>query len=140
MSKYDEKSCGAVIFKREAGQILYLTTEYKSEAGYWGLTKGHVEDGETELETAKREIYEEVGLTKLTFIEGFRTEISYSPKPNIIKLVVFFLAEAHDDAITYHFAEHVAHRWLPLAEMARQLTYHDDRGVIEQAGRFLGDG
>lgn len=140
MPHFDEKSCGAVIFKCEAGQIHYLTTEYKIEAGYWGLTKGHVEAGETEIETAKREIYEEVGLTDLSFQAGFRTEIYYEPKPGITKLVVFFLAEAHHDEIIYHFEEHVDHCWLPLAAVLTKLTYEDDRSVIQKAARFLNDG
>ncbi|HHJ07115.1 MAG TPA: NUDIX domain-containing protein, partial [Anaerolineae bacterium] len=90
MPKFDEKSCGAVIFKEEDGQILYLTVEYKKEKGYWGLVKGHVEAGESELETAKREIYEEVGLSDLNFYPGFRAEHLYQPKPGVTKLVVFF--------------------------------------------------
>jgi bis(5'-nucleosidyl)-tetraphosphatase len=35
--------------------------------GTWSLPKGHVEKGETVLEGAKREIYEETGLTDLVF-------------------------------------------------------------------------
>jgi bis(5'-nucleosidyl)-tetraphosphatase len=139
MVSYDEKSCGAVIFKREKGQIVYLTVEYKIEKGYWGLTKGHVEPGETELETAGREIYEEVGLKDLTFFNGFRTEISYQPKPDVTKLVVFFLAQAHNDRVEYHFNEHVDHRWLPYDEIIAQLTYDHDREVVIQAAKFLGD-
>lgn len=140
MTTYDEKSCGAVIFKREDGQNLYLTVEYKAEPGYWGLTKGHVEAGETEHETAKREIYEEVGLTNLTFLDGFRAEISYSPKPEVTKLVVFFLAQVRgDQQIAYHFAEHIDHRWLPYDDIIARLTYEQDRQVITQAGKFLKD-
>lgn len=139
MANYDEKSCGAVIFKRENGQILYLTVEYKIEKGYWGLTKGHVEAGETELETARREIYEEVGLKDLTFFADFRAEISYQPRPGVTKLVVFFLAQTHHDRVEYHFKEHVDHRWLPYAELIAALTYDGDRQVVAQAARFLGD-
>jgi 8-oxo-dGTP pyrophosphatase MutT (NUDIX family) len=139
MPLYDEKSCGAAIFKREADQILYLTVEYKKEPGYWGLTKGHVEPGESELETARREIYEEVGLSALTFLDGFRAEISYQPKPGVTKLVVFFLAEARDDRVEYHFAEHIDHLWLPYREVIAKLTYPADRGVITQAAQFLRD-
>ncbi len=132
-----EKSCGAVIFKRENDRILYLTVEYKKEKGYWGLVKGHVEKGETERETARREIYEEVGLKDLTFLDGFRAEISYSPKPNTEKLVVFFLAEAHSDDVQYLWDEHVAHQWLPLDDILSTLTYELDRNVIRQADEFL---
>lgn len=139
MVSYNEKSCGAVIFKRENGQILYLTVEYRIEKGYWGLTKGHVEPDETELETARREIYEEVGLKDLTFYDGFRAEISYQPRPGVTKLVIFFLAQAQNDRVEYHFKEQVDHRWLPYDEIIAQLTYDGDRGVVTQAAKFLGD-
>ena len=137
MPKFDEKSCGAVIFKEEDGQILYLTVEYKKEKGYWGLVKGHVEAGESELETAKREIYEEVGLSDLNFYPGFRAEHLYQPKPGVTKLVVFFLARANDDRIEYLWDEHVAHRWLPAAEIIAKLKYPGDREVIRKAEAFL---
>lgn len=132
-----EKSCGAVIFKREKGEILFLTVEYKKEKDYWGLVKGHVEKGETELETAQREIYEEVGLKDLTFADSFRTEIVYAPYPNIEKLVVFFLAEAHSDHIQYLWDEHVDHKWLPFDAILPQLKYNSDRGVVTKAHEFL---
>lgn len=132
-----EKSCGAVIFKRDENNILFLTVEYKKEKGYWGLVKGHVENGETEHETARREIYEEVGLEDLTFYDGFRDEISYSPKPHTEKLVVFFLAEAHSDHVQYLWDEHTDHRWLRLADVLPTLKYEQDRGVVRRAADFL---
>lgn len=132
-----EKSCGAVIFKEANEQCFYLTVEYKSEPGYWGLVKGHVEPEETELETACREIYEEVGLQDLTFVDGFRTEIRYSPKPQVEKLVVFFLAKTHTDQVEYLWDEHTDHRWLDYEATISQLTYHGDQGVIRHAEAFL---
>ena len=132
-----EKSCGAVIFKRNGAEILFLTVEYKKEKGYWGLVKGHVEADETEHETARREIYEEVGLKDLTFVPDFRAEISYFPKPNTEKLVVFFLAEAHSGKIQYLWDEHTDHRWLPTAEVLSKVTHELDRSVIRKADTFL---
>ena len=40
-----EKSCGAVIIKNN--KVLVL----QQVAGHWGFPKGHVEKGETEVET-----------------------------------------------------------------------------------------
>ena len=51
-----EKSCGAVIIKNN--KVLVL----QQVAGHWGFPKGHVEKGETEVETAIREIKEETNL------------------------------------------------------------------------------
>ena len=89
-----EKSCGAVIFTRENGQIRYVLIHGKK--GIWGFPKGHMEGSETETETALREIGEETGL-RVRFIEGFREQDAYSlvheGKPDTIKTVVYFLAE-----------------------------------------------
>lgn len=134
-----EKSCGAVIFRKHDNVTLYLTVEYKKEPGYWGLVKGHVEAGETEHETARREIWEETGLKALTFINGFRAEITYSPKPGVEKLVVFFLVQTESDQVEYLWDEHINHNWLPAEAMAKKLTYPGDRSVVAKAQAFLAE-
>ena len=60
-----EKSCGAVVFTRIDNNIKYLLIQ--NLEGVYGFPKGHVEDGESETQTAIREVFEEVGLKiKLT--------------------------------------------------------------------------
>ena len=65
-----EKSCGAVIFDND--KVLVI----QQVAGHWGFPKGHVEQGETELETAKREIKEETNLD-VEIDETKRNKTSY---------------------------------------------------------------
>jgi len=55
-----EKSCGAVIYTVKDGQRLYLAELMRK--GHVSICKGHVEEGESEHETASREIFEETGL------------------------------------------------------------------------------
>ena len=58
-----------------------------------------VEAGETERETALREIYEEVGI-RPRLIDGFREESRYMlPRSTIRKTVVLFLAEYENQKI-----------------------------------------
>ena len=71
------KSCGAVVFTHKDGEIHYVII--RAHNGEHGFPKGHMEPGETELETALREIAEEVGL-KPAFVTGFRKEI-HADKP-----------------------------------------------------------
>ena len=52
-----EKSCGCIVFN-EKKQILLV----HQNAGHWGMPKGHVENDETEIQTAKREVKEETNL------------------------------------------------------------------------------
>ena len=55
-----ERSAGAIIFRKEKGNIYYLLLHY--EAGHWDFPKGNIEKGEKSEETAQREIKEETGL------------------------------------------------------------------------------
>ena len=60
-----EKSCGAVVYKKEEEKIYFLIEEMK--AGHYSIPKGHVENNETEIETALREIKEETNLDSNDF-------------------------------------------------------------------------
>jgi 8-oxo-dGTP pyrophosphatase MutT (NUDIX family) len=70
-----EKSCGAVVFTRVNNKIKYLLI--RSLTGTYGFPKGHVEAGETEEQTALREVFEEVGV-KIDLLRGFKTVVEYS--------------------------------------------------------------
>ena len=93
-AKRYEKSCGAVVFRAEEGEIKYLLV--RGHEGFWGFPKGHVEPGESERETALREIREETGLN-VALVDGFRTTDAHTlareGKPNTIKQNVYFLAK-----------------------------------------------
>ena len=129
-----EKSCGAVIWHDGEGGREYLIE--RMVKGHVSLCKGHVENRETEHETAAREIREETGL-KVTFCDGFRECISYSPYPGCIKKVVFFLARASSRAVTAQPEEVAGILWLPLAQALAALTHESDRDILRKADAWL---
>ena len=129
-----EKSCGAVLFREEKGCREYLLL--RSVLGHVSLCKGHVEDNETEHETAIREIREETALS-VEFVENFREVITYSPKPDCIKDVVFFLARITGGTLTCQ-PEEVADAWYaPIDEACASITHTSDREVLKKAEQFL---
>ena len=88
-----EKSCGAIVFTKDAEGVKYVIIE--SKEGVFGFPKGHVEKNETEIETARREVLEETGL-QVEFLDDFQTEDSYPFQRNgetRIKHIVYFLAK-----------------------------------------------
>lgn len=129
-----EKSTGAVIFTEENTVRNYLVLH--STLGHTTLCKGHVEGSETEHETAIREIREETGLT-VDFIDGFREVITYSPKPGVVKDVVFFLARLSGGELTCQPEEVADARFLPFEEALEALTHPSDRDTLQKARAFL---
>lgn len=86
-----QKSCGAVVFKRENGGIKILCL-FQQRSQTYSVPKGHMEAFETEEQTAKREIKEEIGIS-VDFVTNFKKTIHYDILGGKHKTVVLFLAE-----------------------------------------------
>ena len=87
-----EKSCGALVVRKN-GENFDLVLLRHRFGGHWSFPKGHVEAGESERQTALREVREETGLA-IRLLDGFRESVEYFPKPGVKKQVVYFLGEA----------------------------------------------
>lgn len=87
------KSCGILPHRIQGGQREYLIV-YQQFSQCWSLPKGHMEAGETEPETALRELFEETGLTAQVDTSISAT-IEYPIAPIGRKQVVFFPGEVH---------------------------------------------
>ncbi len=129
-----EKSCGAVVYQYAEGKPLFLIEHMA--LGHTSIPKGHVENGETEEETATREIREETNL-EVELDSCFRHTVSYSPAPGIQKEVVFFIARAVSEKLINQECEVSALEWLPYEEALAAMTYDTDRETLSEAMRYL---
>ncbi|MGC8555806.1 MAG: bis(5'-nucleosyl)-tetraphosphatase, partial [Conexivisphaera sp.] len=132
----EERSAGAVVFRRFGHVRKYLLLKYPS--GYWEFPKGNVEPGESPLETARREVKEETGLD-VRFVEGFERRITYYYRRNgqlVRKEVVFFLAEAPEGEVVVSW-EHQGYTWATYEEAIREIEFSNSRKVLEDAEEFL---
>lgn len=129
-----EKSCGAVIYTEKDGRRLYLIE--LMQKGHRSICKGHVENDESERQTAEREILEETGLT-VRFLDGFRETIEYSPYDGCMKTVVFFLAKADNTDVTVQEEEVREISWLPFEKALSALTFESDKEILRKAEHFL---
>lgn len=130
-----EKSCGAVVIKEEQDGIKFLIIKQHDE--YWGFPKGHVEEGETEEETAIREIKEETNIDA-QIDNNFRKVVTYSPKEGVIKDVVFFIGRATSFDIVIDPHELMDAKWVNALEARDYFIYQDTINVYEEALKYLG--
>lgn len=87
------KSCGVLPYRIVDGRKEFLIV-FESFSQCWSLPKGHMEPGETEQDTALRELYEETGLTAV-LDAGRSAAIEYPISPIARKQVVFFPGQAY---------------------------------------------
>ena len=127
MSLIKEKSCGCIIIKDN--KVLLICEKRRNN--FWGFPKGHIEHDETEVETAKREVQEEVGLN-VEVDESKRYEIKYIIDDRIEKTAVFFLARATSDEITKQECEIADVKWCEFHEALDLLTYSNTRELFKK--------
>ena len=139
-----EKSCGVVLFNEQKVLLLqYATGQKEGEwdlQGHWDFPKGHVDKGETEIETATRELEEETGIKNIILLDNFRNTINYKIHKRdrkISKEVVFFIATTAETEINLSH-EHVDYGWFDFTSALKQLTYDNARSVLSEAIIFYG--
>ena len=137
----DEKSCGALIFTYEKGVRKYVivrgTGIYR---GFCGFPKGHMEIGETEQDTALREVKEETGLD-VVLLEGFRQvdehSLSREGRPNSKKTNVYFLAEYHNQALIPQASEVSEIVLMSYQDAMQALQSDESKRELTEAERYL---
>ena len=135
-----EHSCGAVVINRDSGDLRYVIIV--SHRGILGFPKGHMKNGETERETALREIHEETGLS-VTLIDGFRVSVTRPViRDDIIvanKEIVYFLAEYSNQACSAQESEIRDIHFLGYDEALSRFQFESNKYVLRKAHAFLLD-
>ena len=132
-----EKSCGAVVFRKYHGNIELLLIKHVV-GGHWSFPKGHVEPGETEEQTALREIKEETGID-VELNTSFREVVSYSPKRDTTKDVIYFLGKAKTFQYTPQEEEIAQIKWVEINLAHSFLTYDNDKQLVNKAKPMMRD-
>ena len=126
-----EKSCGCVVLN-EKNQVLLI----HHNAGHWDFPKGHVEEGETEVQTAIREVKEETNID-VEVNEKYRYTVEYSPKEDVIKEVVYFLAKNISNNKEAQLEEVSEVQWFEFEEALDKITYDTSKQVLQKLKRGL---
>ena len=136
-----EVSAGGVVFRRRDGraEILLIEDRYAR----WTLPKGKREKGETNEETALREIREETGVSGriLRPLTTVRYRYFHPDRGDVEKEVHYFLVEATSEALDPALSEIGGARWLSPEEAFRLMQregYDNNLPVMEEAYRHLG--
>ena len=126
-----EKSCGCIIINDKEEILLVCHNK-----GHWDFPKGHVEEGETEVETAKREVKEETNID-VEVNEEYRYSTKYSPKEDVIKEVIYFLARNISDNKQAQLEEVCEVKWFEFEDAIDKITFDSSRDILIQLKKDL---
>lgn len=127
-----EISCGTITI--HDGKVLLI----KQNRGYIGFPKGHVEQGETEIEAAVRETKEETNIDVLVN-EDYKYIINYNVNDHINKDVIFYLAKPISYDLAKQDQEIDEVMWVDKDKVLDLLSYDDTKEIFVQVLNDLGN-
>ena len=119
-----EKSCGSVVI--DDNKVLLV----KHNVGHWDFPKGHVEDGETEIETAIREVKEETNID-IEINNKYRYITRYSPKENVLKDVIYFLGKPLNKETKAQETEISEVKFVDIDKAFDLITYSNGKDILK---------
>ena len=140
-----EVSVGSVLFRLGPnGKREYLILQYPS--GHFDFPKGHMEAGENEEQTLRRETAEETGIRDLrVYPEKVSIRYFYEARGNeyerrrregrgtlIFNVVHFYPAEAVGSKEVTISHEHIGFEWLSFEAAIKKVTFENARKVLDE--------
>ena len=132
----ERESAGGVVIRYEFGQPLVALTREGPYADYI-LPKGHVEPGETLEQTARREILEEAGISRLEIVRflGVRSRLDYR-KRFWVHVHYFLFTTTQLEGRPTDLKHGYICEWFPLNELPT-LFWPEQRQLLESVHKSL---
>lgn len=131
-----EKSCGAVVYRKFHGNTEILLIKHQ-RSGCWSFPKGHMEEGETETQTAIRETKEETNIDISIDDPSFRETVVFNPRRDTRKEVVYFIGRATSFDAAAQEEEIAEMRWMEIGRVPSHLAYDNDKQIINKVKAYL---
>jgi len=132
-------SAGGVVV--HDGKILVVSQQGRS----WSLPKGGVEEGEDFLSAAKREIFEETGVSNLKFIKQlpsytrFRGGLDDKDDTSVLKTIHMYLFTTPEEKLSPRDQANPEARWVDKDKVCDILTFTKDKEFFQKIMFELGN-
>jgi 8-oxo-dGTP pyrophosphatase MutT (NUDIX family) len=133
-----EFSAGGVVVRGEDVVVIVPTRRAADGSRVLALPKGHVDDGETPVQAATREVREETGVLAEPVCELGEARYWYRRDGRTIgKSVSFYLFTYLEGDTDDHDEEVEEARWIPLRQAQTELTHAAEREMVGLALAYL---
>ena len=133
-----EKSCGVIPLKQDEGQWKILLIFHRG-GRHWSFPKGHQDPGESDKETAIRELKEETGLALETFLLNkpyVEVDTFCKLQEQVSKTVCYFPAIVSGTLVLQQ-EEILDARWLSFKQALEHLTFEDAKAMCRKVEALI---
>ena len=127
ITKHVKCAGGIVINKKK--EVAIVNQNHDS----WSLPKGHIDTGESNLQTAKREIYEETGIVDLKLIkyvgeyDRYRIALDGGEDKSELKTIYIFLFHSNQQELKPIDPNNPEAKWVQYSKIKNLLTHPKDK-------------
>ena len=120
--------CAGGIIINQFNKIAIVNQNHDS----WSLPKGHIDKGESAINAAVREIYEETGIINPTLIkkigtyERYRIGLDGNDDLSELKTIHIFLFQSNQKILTPIDKNNPEAKWINIKEVENYLTHKED--------------
>jgi len=121
------------LFRLDNNELQFLLLKrsaHKIYPGLWQMVSGHIEEGETAVQTALRELKEETGLKPFRLWVVPNVNSFYSPDNDSITIIPVFAAQIKYDKIQIS-NEHTEFKWVNSEEAKTFLAWEGQRRSVD---------
>ncbi|MEK7653572.1 MAG: NUDIX domain-containing protein [Patescibacteria group bacterium] len=138
-----EKSAGIIVFRQNPRDGLQYLVLYH-RGSYWNFPKGKVDEGESEMEAASRELKEETGIDKIEIIDGWRQQTQFffnegreGKKELIKKDFIIYLAKLPEGQEVKISHEHNGYGWMDAKTAGKYLRFKNLKEILAEADSYV---
>ena len=129
----EEISAGGVVINDDKVLVVF-----QAKTQTWALPKGHVDKGESPIETAIREIYEESGIKDLTYVKELGSYFRGTKKnPDIRKKITYFHFTTKETKLSPQDPDNPEAKWVSIDGVVDLLSYEADKEFFKKIKYLL---
>ncbi len=135
---FTDHSYGIIPLQRHEGSWMLFLVQHNT-GNWWSFPKGHADDGEDPKQAAERELYEETGLSVVSYLDLPSLEENYhflKNGNNVAKTVTYFLAEVSGEP-KLQPEEIVDGKWVLLSQAHEHVTFDEARRLCQDLQNIL---
>ena len=133
--KSKETKCAGGIIYNDKNEVVIVNQNHDS----WSLPKGHIDSGESSLEAALREIYEETGIKKPTYIKSlgkfkrYRIGLDGNDDLSELKTIAIYLFKSNQINLQPIDPNNPEAIWVNVEEAYKLLSHKEDKSFFKKS-------